>query len=185
MFSSYSSPLPSLACQQVNALGQQLIVSLTSIATQAHCPLCGHSSQRIHSRYSRRLTDLPVAGQTCSWQIKACTFFCDNALCHRRIFTQRFTDHIQPYARWLNRCQVQLEQIGLLAGGSLGSSMAKLFGLLVSGTTLLRRVRQKSILVVNAPRVLGVDDCRADASGVSQRQELGDYFSGSGKEMCD
>ena len=158
MFSSYSSPLPSLACQQVNALGQQLIVSLTSIATQAHCPLCGHSSQRIHSRYSRRLTDLPVAGQTCIWQIKACKFFCDNADCHRRIFTQRFTDHIRPYARWLNRCQLQLEQIGLLAGGSLGSSMAKLFGLLVSGTTLLRRVRQKSITVANTPRVLGVDD---------------------------
>jgi len=88
MFSTYSSPLPSLTCQQVNYLDQQLIVSLTSIATKANCPLCGQLSRRIHSRYSRRLTDLPVAGQTCIWQIKACKFFCDNVDCHRRIFTQ-------------------------------------------------------------------------------------------------
>jgi transposase len=158
MFSDFSSPLPNLTCQQVDCFAQRLVVSLVSSATQNQCPLCGQASGRIHSRYQRRLTDLPVAGQNCVWHITACKFFCDNPHCHRRIFTQRFAEHISPHARWIGRCQQQLQQIGLLAGGRLGSTMARLFGLLVSGTMLLRRVRQKTIAVEKAPRVLGVDD---------------------------
>lgn len=123
MFADFSSPLPNLTCQQVDVLGQQVVISLTSSASLNRCPICCQPSLRIHSRYCRRLTDLPVAGQACVWHIKACKIFCDNPNCQRRIFTQRFDEHIKPYARWISRCQQQLLRIGLLAGGQFGSRM--------------------------------------------------------------
>ena len=158
MFSAYDSPLPTLICHAVSCQDQQVTISLTSTATQAHCPLCGLASERIHSRYIRRLTAFPLEGIACRWHIQACKFFCDNPDCQRCIFTQRFSQQIKPYGRWLDQCQQLLQQIGLNMGGRLGSGMARLFGLVVSGTTLLRRVRQQATGVITAPRVLGVDD---------------------------
>ena len=86
-------------CQAVSCQDQQVTISLTSNATQAYCPLCGLASERIHSRYVRRLTAFPVEGIACRWHIRACKFFCDNLDCQRCIFTQRFSQQIKPYGR--------------------------------------------------------------------------------------
>lgn len=102
--------------------------------------------------------DLPVAGQPFVWQLKVHKFFCDNEDCDRRIFTERFSHHIQPYARWLDNSQGQLKQLGLVAGGQYGSLIGRLFGLFVSGSTLLRRTRACTFPLAMTPRVLGVDD---------------------------
>ena len=145
MFSAYDSPLLTLICQAVSCQDQQLTISLTSNATQTCCPLCGIASWRIHSRYVRRLTAFPLEGIAGRWHIQACKFFCDNLDCRRCIFTQRFSQQIKPYGRWIDLCQQLLQQIGLNLGGRLGSRMARLFGLLVSGTTILRRVSQSRL----------------------------------------
>ena len=159
MFTNFTPPIGSLTCQAVSQLPDSGVTAhLTSTAVSAYCPLCGQVSKRIHSHYNRRLTDLPVAGQPFVWQLKVYKFFCDNQACDRRIFTERFTQHIQPYARWLSNCQGQLKQLGLVAGGRYGSLIGRLFGLLVSGSTLLRRARACSLPEATTPRVLGVDD---------------------------
>ena len=51
-----------------------------------------------------------------------------------------------------------MRELGLIAGGQYGSLVGRLFGLIVSGSTLLRRARQVSLPVRATPRVLGVDD---------------------------
>lgn len=158
MVTHFASPIPDLTCQQVQQQPHSVIIALTSTATTACCPLCAQQSHRIHSRYGRRLTDLPILGQPCQWQVEVYKFFCDNDNCSRRIFTQRFVDHIQPYARWVTRTQQQLRQVGLAAGGQLGSHISHIFGLRVSGSTLLRRVRQVPLPTINALRVVGIDD---------------------------
>ena len=142
----------------MSQLPNGVVASLTSTALSACCPLCGQISNRLHSRYYRRLTDLPLIGQSFVWKINVGKFFCDNADCNRRIFTERFSEHIQPYARWLTRCQGQLQRIGLHAGGQYGSLISHLFGLHVSGSTLLRRARQTCLPATVTPRVVGVDD---------------------------
>lgn len=158
MFADFTPPICSLTCQAIDQQSRSIFAHLTSTSVSACCPLCGQTSARIHSHYHRRLTDLPVAGQPFVWQLKVYKFFCDNEACDRRIFTERFTQHIQPYARWLDKCQGQLKQLGLVAGGQYGSLIGRLFGLLVSGSTLLRRARASSLPVATTPRVLGVDD---------------------------
>jgi hypothetical protein len=39
-----------------------LCITLLSTQPSSHCPLCGIAATRIHSRDTRRVTDLPYAG---------------------------------------------------------------------------------------------------------------------------
>ncbi|WP_425438292.1 transposase family protein [Niveispirillum cyanobacteriorum] len=41
------------------------------------CPGCGTRSGRIHSRYHRRLADLPTTGRRVELVLRARRFFCD------------------------------------------------------------------------------------------------------------
>lgn len=105
MFAEFTPPTPALTCQTIDTVATGLIARLTSTVTGAPCPLCGRISTRIHSRYQRRLTDLPLAGQAFVWHVNCHKFFCDNQACDRRIFTERFDQQICPHARWIVRCQ--------------------------------------------------------------------------------
>ncbi|WP_367890480.1 transposase family protein [Pedobacter mucosus] len=60
------------------------------------CPICGKRSNRIHSRYLR-LLDLPISGHLSRVKLKARKYFCDNAVCPRKVFTERFDYDIRPY----------------------------------------------------------------------------------------
>ena len=52
-----------------------------------------------------------------------------------------------------------LEHITLALGGSAVSRLAQQFGILASGSTLLRQLRRKAVTVSSkSPRVLGIDD---------------------------
>ncbi len=53
------------------------------------CPGCGRMSTRVHSRYPRRLADLPLSGRSVQLILMARRFHCDAVLCGRRIFTER------------------------------------------------------------------------------------------------
>ncbi|WP_460956801.1 transposase [Spirosoma litoris] len=144
--------------QIVTSQPNLVIVALTSTALFSNCPLCGTASHRIHSRYNRTLADLPLVGQYQQWQLKARKFFCDNPVCPRRIFTERFESIIQPYARCTQRCMQQQTQLMQAVGARPGQRMGTLFRLPASSTTLLRRLRAQSISIAHTPRVLGVDD---------------------------
>lgn len=56
------------------------------------CPLCGTVSRRVHSRYRRRVTDLPLSGRIVQLLVVARRFRCDAVLCGRQIFTERFAE---------------------------------------------------------------------------------------------
>ena len=73
----------------VNDVDGTLITDASTSATSL-CPACGAVSGRIHSRYSRRLADLPIAGGRVRLVLLARRFHCDAVLCGRRIFTERF-----------------------------------------------------------------------------------------------
>lgn len=61
------------------------------------CPGCGTPSERVHSRYRRRLADLPIAGRPVCLMVLARRFYCNAVLCGRRVFAERFdTDVLAP-----------------------------------------------------------------------------------------
>jgi len=103
------------------------------------CPGCGASSGRIHSRYQRRLTDLPLAGRPVRLTVVARRFRCDTVLCSRRIFAERFDDGaLAPWARRTARLDFVVHHLGLALGGRPAASFARQLMLPVSNDTLLR-----------------------------------------------
>ena len=84
------------------ARGEILVVTAARRQVVA-CPVCGHSTRRVHSRYRRTLTDLPWHGLRVRLQLSVRKFFCDTSGCSRRIFTERLPTTAAPYARRTER----------------------------------------------------------------------------------
>ncbi|MGY4408198.1 hypothetical protein ACVIYL_009001 [Bradyrhizobium sp. USDA 3315] len=123
------------------------------------CPGCGASSGRIHSRYQRLLTDLPLAGRPVRLVVVASRFRCVTVMCGRRIFTERFDDGaLAPWARRTARLDLVVHHVGLALGGRPAASFARRLMLPVSNDTLLRVVRRRGCPPFAAPSVIGIDD---------------------------
>src|SRR3546814_12558529 len=100
-------------------------------------------SRRIHSRYLRRLTDLPIAGHPVLLLVKARRFYCDAVLCGRHIFTERFESGLlAPWARRTARLDHIVHHLSLALGGRPAANFARRLMLPVSNATLLRVVRR-------------------------------------------
>lgn len=125
----------------------------------ATCPRCRCPSQRIHSRYRRRLADLPWQGRAVSITVVAPRFRCDANECLRKVFTEPMPNVAAPYARRTSRLADIQRQVGLALGGVAGARLARRLGLPVSGSTLLRLVRRGASACTATPlRVIGIDD---------------------------
>jgi transposase len=99
------------------------VITLTVISTQQKpcCPLCGSRASRVHSQYHRQLTDMSCAGRRVRFSLHVRKFFCDEKTCARKIFTERLTPFIQPWARVTTRFFQAMEDIGLATSGMLGA----------------------------------------------------------------
>src|SRR3954463_4124978 len=135
----------------------RILLIARSRNTSAACPLCGGSSTRAHSFYSRRLTDLPWQGRIVELQVRVRRFRCSSLECRRRIFAERL-DIAPPKARRTVRLHEIQQQIGFALGGEPGSRLAGRLAMPVSGDTLLRLVRASNTAISPPPRILGVDD---------------------------
>jgi transposase len=135
--------------------GVSLFVSTAT--SRARCPVCGHRSGRVHSRYERTVADLPWHGVPVTLHIRVRRFACNNSSCERAIFAERL-EEVAAYARKTDRLQEALLLIGFALGGRAGARVAKELGLLASRDTLLRKVRSEPLPDSSEVRVLGVDD---------------------------
>jgi transposase len=135
-----------------------LTILASPAATDVPCPLCGQRSDRVHSRYVRTLADLPWAGVAVHLRVSVRKFFCDNATCLRRIFSERLADVAAAAARRTDRQQESLTAIAFALGGEAGARLAGKLGLPISPDTLLRLMRRWPASAASTPTLLGVDD---------------------------
>jgi len=135
-----------------------LTLNLTSTQTKAACPICGRPSHRIHSHYTRTLTDLPCVAFSLTLIVQVCKFFCSNPDCRRRIFTERLPGVAAPWARKTVRFVQRLQAIGLSLGGQAGARLGDRLGYASYGSTLLNHLEQLKLPEFKTPKVLGVDD---------------------------
>lgn len=131
---------------------------LRTTSGTADCPLCGQPSRHVHSRYARRVNDLPYQGRATTLHLTARKFLCKNDGCPRAVFCERLPGLVGQHARSTTRLTGTQRAVGLALGGKPGSCLAGEIGMPTSATTLLRRVKQAANKPVTAPRVLGVDD---------------------------
>ncbi|WP_192922547.1 transposase family protein, partial [Sphingobacterium bovisgrunnientis] len=107
----------------------ELYISTYAYQKHSTCPICGITSNRVHSRYFRTLLDLPVSGYIVKVKLRARKYFCDNSVCHRKVFTERFDCEIRPYYRRMIRSNDLLFKMGLELGGNRGSAISRYVGL--------------------------------------------------------
>jgi len=160
-FLSCLLPSPSLLrlnSYEMDLESHHLTLNVSSTQTVAQCPLCGSLTQRIHSRYQRTLVDLPCLNFSLSLLVQVCKFFCLNSDCRRRIFTERISEVVTPWARKTVRQIERLQAIGLALGGAAGSRLGNQLGYSSCGSTLLNHLQHLQLPDFEVPKVLGVDD---------------------------
>ncbi len=138
--------------------GDTLTLVLTTTAPTASCPTCGTESWSVHSRYTRRLADLPGFGLRVRLQVIARRFCCPNVECPRRIFVERLAKLAAPHARATARLAETQHEIGSALGGEAGARLAARMSMTISPDTLLRRVKQAGVEFASSPRLIGIDD---------------------------
>jgi transposase len=100
-----------------------------------------------------------MAGRAVRLVVLARRFYCDAALCGRRIFVERFDqDVLAPWARRTARLDHIVHHLGLALGGRPGANFARRLMLPVSKDTLLRVVRRRGSPNFVPPTVVGIDD---------------------------
>ena len=149
--------LPELLIERVQ-VAEEITVSLRAAALTAACPACGTVSQRVQSRYTRRLHDLPASGRPVRLQLSVRRLFCAKSTCAQRIFAERFPALCWPRAQRTIRLQADLSQLGLALGGQAGARLGRALGLSGSRDTILRLVRRHHLPDSPQARVVGLDD---------------------------
>ena len=112
-----------LALEEVRLTGDFITVFVSSRSPSSQCPHCHHSSERVHSRYERTLTDLPRQGLAVHIRWHSRKFFCDNPFCLQRIFTERLPEVADSYARKTCRMAKVIFALGLACGGEGGARL--------------------------------------------------------------
>ncbi len=154
--------LPAVAGLQVTGVAYQeklVSLSLTTTHPRAHCPVCGNGSEKIHSRYQRRVADLPWADKQVQLLLAVRRFFCEQSECKRKVFSERLHPAIAAYARRTARLDHHLQTLALLLGGEGAALLCQLLNTsALSGDTLLKLTRKASIDTPTTPTVLGIDE---------------------------
>jgi transposase len=133
------------------------IIAIRGTADVGCCPACGSTSRRIHSRYRRRLSDLPAAGVRIALILQSRRFFCDVEACAQRIFAERF-EAVEPRARRTTRLDDMVHCLAIALGGRPAASLSRRLNVVVSNDTMLRMVRRRGPRSFPPPSIVGIDD---------------------------
>lgn len=127
-------------------------------ASAVPCPICEHLARRVHSHYTRAVTDVPWHAVSFRLQLHVRRFFCDCPDCPRHIFTERLPGVVAPYARRTQRLAAWVRAVGFALGGNAGMRLLSALGLGGSADTLLREVRRTTLPPAPDCQVVSVDD---------------------------
>jgi transposase len=157
----YLLPLNADLCVEaltIDGETNQVTVELLAIVSGCACPLCQTPTERVHSHYCRTVADLPWADLVISLHLHVRKFFCDNASCPRKVFTERIPTLVAPSARRTVRLAQHQQQLGLALGGNPSARLSADLGCGTSRNTFLRLVRRLPLPEPATPEVVGIDD---------------------------
>ncbi len=125
----------------IRAEANSITLAARTSSRAARCPACGRRSSRVHSRYTRTLSDLPWQGVPVTVRLRVRRFICEEANCHRAILAERLPGVAAHYARRTERLDGWFTHVSFALGGEAGSRLLEVLGIVVSGDTLLNHIR--------------------------------------------
>ena len=135
-----------LHCDEVvaGATDRTRTLSLRTCQLAAPCPQCHQPSKRVHSRYTRQIADLPLAGIQIMIVLRSRRFFCDQSACTQQIFTERLPSVVPPRGRRTNRLAATHQRLALALGGNGGARLSSTLGMAIDTCHLPPYTTQKS-----------------------------------------
>ncbi|MFF4038337.1 transposase [Streptomyces sp. NPDC001816] len=133
-------------------------VDAQCIADGAVRPVCGVWSNLVHGSCLRFPADVPSGGRSIALQLRVRRFICGNSGCARRSFVEQIPGLTRRHGQRTERLRSTLAAVGLALAGRAGARIARVLGVPVSRSTVLRLVDALPDPEVSAPRVVGVDE---------------------------
>ena len=135
-----SSLIPSgLVVVDVMPGDRAILITAKATAGGAACPLCNVTSRRVHSRYVRRVSDLPCAGRGVRLHLVARRFRCEQTHRRQQIFVERFDAGVAPArSRRTTRLDSIVHHLGLALGGDKTSDSILGFALISTNRLWIR-----------------------------------------------
>ena len=160
VYSGFRSLSPAgLLINNVEIGPDRIFITAQCRAVAGTCPDCGHQSDQVHSRYERRLLDLPSHGRAVQMCVAVRRFRCAEPSCQRRIFAEPLGEAVAGRsARRTSRLEAIVYHLGVALGGRPAAALARRLMLPVSKDTLLRVVRRRAARDRSPLHVIGIDD---------------------------
>jgi len=79
-----------------------LIIQCETVRAEKPCPYCGTASDKAHSRYVRKIKDLPFGEFKVVLMVAANKYFCQGGECGKKTFSERLL-FLQPFSRMTKR----------------------------------------------------------------------------------
>ena len=124
------------------------------------CPRCRHQAMHRHSRYTRRVQDLPVQGMIVELHLSMTRWRCRNQLCDRQTFADQADQAVRSSARQTGRVAELARLIGYAVGGRPAERLMRRLGMPQGDDRILRNLKRHAALPNNPLRVVGIDDWR-------------------------
>jgi transposase len=147
-----------LAVTAVTITPDLIVIEATAASPAGTCPVCGIPSDRVHSRYTRTVADLPFRDRPTVIRMTVRRFRCPNTACSRAIFCERIPGLASAHARTTGPLTETHRAIGFAVGGEAGARLAERLAMPTSADTVLRRVKSAPEAPGPPPRFVGVDD---------------------------
>ncbi len=104
------------------------------------------------------LLDLPCVGRPIRLLLTVKKFFCREATCERKIFTERLPDLIAVSSRLTLHLRSAVQEISLATSGKGGERLAGKLGMPLTDATLLWSLYLVPLRQIGQIAVLGIDD---------------------------
>ena len=140
--------------------GNNTFIIAESLKKYCKCPTCGTVSDKIHSKYTRKIFNGSLDGSSQEILLIARKFKCKEIFCNQEVFTERF-DFIDPYRRLPNNIIEIVKILGLSTSAEKVSKIMNKLGIKISHDTVLRILRKlpKDLNKINESVTnIGVDD---------------------------
>ncbi len=147
-----------LIVEQILEEAHRFLVLVRSTMPTSCCPLCGASSDFIHSQYQRRVADVPCGGRAIQLRLTVRRFSCHNSSCDRAIFVERLPHLVQPWAQMTKRLREALCLLGFASCAQMAARLAPQLGLKGSASTVLRLQRTVPEASPEPFTKIGLDD---------------------------
>ena len=121
---------------------EEMYVVLKVCSTHARCPECKCLSSRRHSRYARKADDLPVSDRSVHLTILLHKWFCVNANCKIKIFTERL-NWLNPSGRKTVRLEKLIRHVGFSNNCLVAEKVCREMRISISHDAILYRIKKE------------------------------------------